>query len=413
MTVRFSRTGELFRRRRGDGGTRAVSAEQLEQLRAKEPGYLQRLAWRHTPREIADWDAIIEALSADRDMVFFCDNSFISVSTPSGVWGPLLSRPGRLVLTQRVMAELRPWITRHPEHPLAEAIRDGNPGVTQRLEPEPSGPGHKAFAYYMSLLSLRRRALEFGESIFLEQHGRKPDEAEKRVLVDQVQRDLGSRGRLLATKAPGFFTDEALVYLAVEHALSTGRETIVLTCDADVEEQFFKLLWLINTHYRGHLLANQFVGHELDFETYPVPDELVDDVRGAFEPHDAFIIERHPDMIELLPRGYHFVGISCLNAGTYFTQLSFGAEREMIEVLHVKDKTGGYSTDRLGGRNMYASIHPLITGRGHDCAAVGFDRRKNVGPNGASVSMIDFAQALSPVEQLAHIVPTPEAEMDR
>ena len=345
-------------------------------------------------------------------MVFFCDNSFINVRTPSEVWEPLLGRPGRFVLTQRVMVELRPWITRHPEHPLAEAIREGNPGVAQRIEPEPGKRGHRAFAYYMSLLGLRRRALEFAESVFLEQNGRTPDEVEKRLLLDQVQRGLGSRGRLLATKAPGLFTDEALVYLAVEHALSTGRETIVLTSDADVEEQFFKLLWLINTHYRGHLLANQFVGHELDFETYPVPDELVHDVRGAFEPHDALIIERHPDLIEVLPQDYHFVGISCLNAGTYSTHLSFGAEREMIEVLRVKDKTGRFSTDRLGGRNMYASIHPLITGRGHDCAAVGFDIRKNIGPNGASVSMIDFAQALVPVEQIAHIEPTPDSELD-
>lgn len=390
-----------------------MSAEELEELRSKEPGYLQRLAWRHTPRETTNWDAIIQAFSSDRDMAFFCDNSFINVSTPSEVWEPLLSRPGRLVLTQRVMVELRPWITRHPEHPLAQAIREGNPGVTQWLEPESSDPGYKAFTYYMTLLSLRRRSLEFAESVFLEQNGRGPDDAEKRVLADQVQRDLGSRGRLLATKDPGFFTDEALVYLAVEHALSTGKETIVLTCDADVEEQFFKLLWLINTHYRGHLLANQFVGHELDFDTYPVPDELFDDVRGAFEPHDALIIERHPDLIDVLPKDYHFVGISCLNAGTYSTYLSFGAEREMIEVIHIKDKTGGFSTDRLGGRNMYASIHPLATGRGHDCAAIGYDRRKNIGPNGVSISMIDFAQALVPVEQIAHIVPTPDSELDR
>ena len=74
----------------------------MEKLRANAPGYLQRLAWRHTPREVTDWDEIIEALSADRDMVFFCDNSFINVSIPSEVWEPLLSRPSRLVLTQRV-----------------------------------------------------------------------------------------------------------------------------------------------------------------------------------------------------------------------------------------------------------------------------------------------------------------------
>jgi hypothetical protein len=54
-------------------------------------------------------------------------------------------------------------------------------------------------------------------------------------MQEEVQRHLGPRGFLLASK--GFSelpTDEALVYLAVEYALSTGRPTIILTGDADV-----------------------------------------------------------------------------------------------------------------------------------------------------------------------------------
>lgn len=38
-------------------------------------------------------------------------------------------------------------------------------------------------------------------------------------------------------------TDESLVYFAAEHALRTGQQTVVLTKDQDVMEQFYKLWW--------------------------------------------------------------------------------------------------------------------------------------------------------------------------
>ena len=105
---------------------------------------------------------------------------------------------------------------------------------------------------------MRRRAFEVADERFEREHGRAPDEAEREVLRKELEKELGPRGFMLAKK--GFSdlpTDEALVYLAVEFALSTGRPTMILTGDADVEEQFFKLLWLINTHYRGMLLADR------------------------------------------------------------------------------------------------------------------------------------------------------------
>jgi hypothetical protein len=86
--------------------------------------------------------------------------------------------------------------------------------------------------------------------------------------------------------------------------------------------------------------------------------------------------------------------------------MSFGAETEMARLLRIKDETGGLNTDRLGGRNMHASIHPIQTGRGYDCAAVAYDRRKPVGSAGAMVSKVDVAQAITPCEQVAHQVPT-------
>ena len=46
--------------------------------------------------------------------------------------------------------------------------------------------------------------------------------------------------------------------LVCARARRTGRQTLILTEDADVEEQLFKLLWLIETHYRGMVLADKY-----------------------------------------------------------------------------------------------------------------------------------------------------------
>jgi hypothetical protein len=83
----------------------------------------------------------------------------------------------------------------------------------------------------------------------------------------------------------------------------------------------------------------------------------------------------------------------------------------MARLLTIKDKTGGLSTNRLGDRNMHASIHPITTGRGHDSAAVVYDRRKPVGSDGASVAKVDVAQALTPCEQIVHLEPKPESPL--
>jgi hypothetical protein len=403
---RYSRTGQVFLRRRGDGGEREVSAERLEQARARDPGFLPRLTWRSSPKEPTDWPALVEALAAEHDLAVFCDNSAFDSSAPPELWEALLGEPGRMVFTERVNAELRPWLRTHLDHPIVAALRDGHDGISERLEPKPGDPGRRVFDYYMALLGIRREAIEVARRVFRHEYGRDPDIDEDRRLPDSVQQHLGQRERLLATKGAGNLTDEALVYLAVEHALTTGKQTLVLTRDADVEEQFFKLLWLINTHYRGMLLADCYLEHFGSYRAYPVPDSVLHDPDGPFEAHDALMIERDPDLRDVLPKRSHFVGISCINAGTYSTELSFGAETEMARLLRIKDETGGLNTDRLGGRNMHASIHPIPTGRGYDCGAVAYDRRKPVGSAGATVAMVDVAQAITPCEQMAHQVPT-------
>ncbi len=202
-----------------------------------------------------EWGDLVDGLAAERDLAVFCDTSAFEDDAPAKLWEALLCEPGRLVLTERVRAELLPWLGRRPDHPISVALRERHDAIVEQPEPQPGEPGRRAFDYYMALLSVRRRATELARSEFQREHGRDPAPDEERRLLDRVQRRLGERGRLLATKPVGNYTDEALVYLAIEHALTTGRQTLIMTRDADVEEQFFKLVWLIDTHYRAMLLA--------------------------------------------------------------------------------------------------------------------------------------------------------------
>jgi hypothetical protein len=222
------------------------------------------------------------------------------------------------------------------------------------------------------------------------EHGRAPDEAEREVLRKELEKELGPRGFMLAKK--GFSdlpTDEALVYLAVEYALSTGRATTILTGDADVEEQFFKLLWLINTHYRGMLLADRYANDFASFKPRPLPERFAAHPACPFEPEGTVLIERgHPDLQHVLPPRPRPVPISCWRLGPYFSMMTFMAEREMNRLLEVKDRTGGLSTDRLGGRNLHPWLGLLpLRPPDSDCAVVARDKRIPLPGSRASIAL--------------------------
>jgi len=168
---------------------------------------------------------------------------------------------------------------------MVKAIRGSHVGIAEHLEPRlgQSGAG-------CSITTCRCCGAPAGHCsarrVFHREHGRDPNPDEEPRLADQIQQHLGQRS-VDRDEAAGNYTDEALVYLAVEHALTTGKQTLVLTRDADVEEQFFKLLWLIDTHYRGMLLADRYVERFSSYRTYPVPDEMLQDPPGRLSPRCA------------------------------------------------------------------------------------------------------------------------------
>jgi hypothetical protein len=334
--------------------------EHIPRAVAEHPTYMRRLNWKFGDRVPMDSVPVAESIArAPDEAVWFIDNNVISDDVDPGIIEALLAVPGRMVLTPLVMQESRDWLVRHPEHALAQAIKRGDAKPAEWRPAAPGEPGHDVYEYYLALLAIRRNPIKAAEMRFVKEHGREPVEAERRVIHAEVQRELSPRGYLLAKKGPSALpTDEALVYLAVHHALTTGRPTQILTADGDVEEQFVKLLWLMNTHYRGMLIAKRYAGpHFASFRPRPFPEAFWSKAGDLFERDGAVLIERgNPSLQQYLPDDAHCVPVSCWRIGTYFSKQTFMAEEEMSELLEVKDRTGGLSTDLLRGRN----VHPWL-----------------------------------------------------
>jgi hypothetical protein len=116
-------------------------------------------------------------------------------------------------------------------------------------------------------------------------------------------------------------TDEILVCRAVEHAVRTGQQTVILTKDPDLEEQFFKLTWLLCSHYKAMLAAGQYARDFGSFRTIPVSERVRDDDWWPIQDGGAVLAdgERWGDGRDgVLPAFYRFVGVGCWNVGPVF-----------------------------------------------------------------------------------------------
>jgi hypothetical protein len=120
-----------------------------------------------------------------------------------------------------------------------------------------------------------------------------------------------------------------------------------------------------------------------------------------------------PSLASDLPAQPRCVAVACWTVGVaQLSRLSFMAEEEMAELLMVKDRTGGLSTDLLGGRNLHPWLAPLpIRGADRGCAAVARDRRIPVPASRAAVPALDFAQAVTNFERHATMEGVPASRV--
>ncbi|MFJ2957079.1 hypothetical protein [Streptomyces sp. NPDC087270] len=371
-----------------------------------DPTFVARLSFRVGYGSQVSSSAIVDAVAGANDKQFFCDNSIFEDDADPKLWEALANHPGKFFITTEVREELTPWLAIRPNHPVSQMIATKSERLTVIDDSELTSIDQLAKDYYVALLRARRRAIAM-PSIIEEAQSAKDKNGTPITPYAIAQKVFGERAAKLSMKGIGDTrgTDEKLVFAAIHRALSTGVSTIILTKDADIEEQFFKLIWLLDTHYRSMLLADAYADCFSRFPLAPVPQEVLDN--GIFVGTNNVLAYRPDSMLqEVLPSNFRFVGVSCWKWGVRASAITFGAEREMYRVLYIKGKTKGLSTDKLGGRNFHAWLGPLpVPQKFRSYSAIVNDYRIEVPDGMAHVANLDVAQAMFSAEQ--HAVYTP------
>jgi hypothetical protein len=373
-----------------------------------DPTFVPRLSYKFFAPSAAwrmNLGASIRAVPSE--VCFFLDTNIWDKNLEPDIWHALLVRSDSVYIIPSVRLELQGWVKKNPDYIGSQAIRKKNPKlILQELAP-PDSDEITVYAYYVYLLQSRRNIAHFYKMKFRETKGRDPDPGE---LMTGIQRTFGERGLVLAHKdgrpvvADKWATDESLVYLAAENALRTGRPTIVLTKDQDVLEQFYKLWWFLDTHYRATLIAEAYSRDSAKYPARELPD--VKYVDRFFRKECAELVEMGAQrMRDFLPRKHSFVSVECWLVREEMMRLTFGAETEMHRLLQMKGSTGGLVSNKLQGRNLHPWLFPLRLGeRLEDSVAIVQDRTATVSGTRAQVGMFDLTHAVNTHERFSRIV---------
>ena len=325
------------------------------------------------------------------------------------VWEALLKRD--IVITPLVRQELQPWLdnprcnTRMRDE-VKQAIDRSHPRIhIKEIDKNLSCHG---LLYYMNLLILRK-LYGFGVARdFTAKYGHHPNKNEFYKIVAPTVRE---RGAILAWKGSqdfsktNFWADEELTVMAALSALLSGNEVTVLTRDHDVQEQFYKLLFLIEIQYWSMLLANRYASDPSAFSTIPIPKNNSDPQQRFSGDNDlifAPILDSKNGWRGLLPEPRRDVLVQCLwfaggPSQMTFCPLSFNADLDMVKLLDIKSRTCGLNTDKLEGRNCHALPYPDHAGL-RPFAAVAMDRKVDI-LGRFECSAVDFVHALHCVER--------------
>jgi hypothetical protein len=378
---------------------------------AGHPTFVKRLSYKFSDLGVKPRALLPTSIrDAPSEICFFLDTNMWDRSFEADLWNALLSRSDSVFVIPNVRLELQAWIGRNQDFVGSRAVLDRHPNLILKDLPPEDSDEITAYAYYVYLLQSRRMIRSFYAGHFREKHGRDPDPNE---LMVGMQRTFGERGLVLAHKdgrpvmPDKWAVDESLVYFAAAHALETGRPTIILTKDQDVLEQFYKLWWFLDTHYRALLMADAYAANRFGYPLYSFPD--LDYAQQCFEPRDRVLVDLGPRrMNTFLPRNPTVVVVECWLVRGDLTRLAFAAETEMYRLLQVKGATGGLVSNKLEGRNLHPWLAPLPLAKNlRDCVAVAHD--KTVTPPGsrARVGMFDLTHAVNTHERFSKLVTDP------
>jgi hypothetical protein len=378
----------------------------IAQEKFDDPTFVPRLSFRQTPRLPTDMKDQLEHLPKHTDHALFIDTNLTWLDAEW--WETLLAEPGRVHVTARVVRELVPYLQRNQSHPLRNALKDRHPAIVMHPDIEDE-VWSRCFDYYVNLLAYRRLLLDSSIRHFeVHTDGRKPSAEELNDLKMKLQGAFGERTLQLNLKMLSpYKTDEALVFQAVHHAVTTGQPTKIFSGDLDVEEQFYMMVRVLTAHYYEFLLGRGYAADFTTFRPRVVPQDLMAPYEGVYETHGAAMIDLGGRGIhDFIPRFTTFVPISCVTLGEQYTsELTYGAETDMAKVFATKAKTGGLSTDQLAGRDVHPWLIPeeLQAYDEHDALVV-FDKTRLTLPNtGMRISQHDFGLTVWPGDPHASV----------
>ena len=307
------------------------------------------------------------------DTQIFLDTCFItSHEIPRQVWDALLSR--RIVLTPMVRDELRPWFEKprcnsYFRDAMGKAHEADSPNL--RLASYGDYGGREIYLrfvipFYAELLAMRKQEAWWIVDRFKKTNDREPTEAEVERLF---QRTGDERGYWIRKK--GYQTrnsdhlaaDEELVSLAVLDSLTKGTDCMLMTRDADVLDQFYKLTILVDRHYRDMWFADYFHRNKGSMKTQRMPD--TEHTRKLFNPENSMLVEK-PDGIpkKLYPRLGRQILLCVLFGGErrslVFTPMLYVADKDMWRLCVPRAVTRGRCcTHLLDGLNCYCELTPI------------------------------------------------------
>jgi len=306
----------------------------------------------------------VRAISGEA--MIFCDSSVFAERYAEVLGSQLLKRP--LYLVPHVREELVRFSALSPRSRAeAELKRVVFPGgqfheSLRAYDHRPLGPFQVALAFYLNMLLVRRHALDGPVAEYARRHGRAPTGAARHKLAQRLGR-ISQRTLQLATKgaAPGVVADEELVVTAVMHAIVTGQPTFVLSADRDVFEQWFKLTGLLYNDFASMLLAKDYLEHpthygpRFELSEHKDIDALIGD-GGA----GSFAFERPGSVDYLFPRARRLCQMVVVYMADKPEALQWTAPCDLVELLAVKDATGGRNTSVFGDNNCYGDLLPPV-----------------------------------------------------
>jgi hypothetical protein len=380
-------------------------------------GQSWRLGWEIEPQKSPyDFSELCRTIEIAEDVQFVCDTSVVHDQVDPKFFSALLNRPAKTMLTPRVAMELEPWLARRRQHAIAKAMDSGHEAIAPLGVEEWGDAQRNAYVHYVNLLSYRKKLYSLVEYQFERDHGRPPGPQDEDEVRAKLQRDYGDRAYLLAKKGragsgktPTYYTDEEVVYAAVASALRSGRETVILTRDEDLLDQFYRLMYLIDSHYRSMLIADVYLENLGSLRTHPMPSGR--DFSDVFSGRNDVLVERSMDLPnDVLPKTFAPVPIHCWLIGPLFTSMTFVAETQMLRLLEVKGRTGGLNTDRLGNRNCHLLVPSLtIPQRYGHVFAIAQDQTWTLPKSGWSIPKIEVKQAILPIERFTRVETSPLA----